>query len=89
MTLVDKLVGVQRGDIILLRDDAGLEVAGIVQDYGAEEVRLSTTSPHNATVSSTGGIAEYFKRWRVGTNKPNKTYQLKDFDDFSILRRYN
>ncbi len=85
MSLVDKLEGVHIGDIILLKDTQdNLEVVGYVHDYGPKKVRLSTTNPHNDPSNTR------FSSWvHIGRTYNSKTYNLKHFDSYEVLRKYN
>ena len=85
MSLVDKLERVHIGDIISLKDaQDNLEVAGYVHDYGPKKVRLSTTNPHNDPSDTR------FLSWmHIGRFGNSKTYKLKHFDSYEVLRKYN
>ncbi len=83
MSLVDKLEGVHRGDLIVLRTDTGLEVGGYLQDYSSKKVKLSTTNPRN-NVGGTG-----FLQWmHIGRLDNTKTYKLKYFDNYKVLKEH-
>ena len=84
MSLVDKLKIMHRGDLVLLRTNGGLEVAGYVQDYGSRKVRLSPTNPFN-DISKIG----FWALMNIRKFGNTKTYKLKHFSDYEVLRKHS
>jgi len=81
MSLVDKLDGVHRGDLLRLFNKEGVSVVGYVLQHSDQKVRLSHEDPswtkHN-TVPNYGRGIRMDSRYR--------NYKLKHFDNYEILK---
>ena len=83
MSLVNKIKEVPVGDIIMLENIAsGLEVTGFVHEYSSKKIDISTTNPYNSPKNS-----KLFAWMHIGQTRNTKTYKLKYFHDYEILRK--
>ena len=98
--LENRLEGVKIGDIILLENttNSNIEPKGVVDidygrftnvvgyviDYGSKKIKLSTTDPYSDKPYDWG-----FLPWmKIINNSRPKTYELKDFDKYEILKKH-
>ena len=87
MSLVDKLEGVHRGDLIVLRNPRGIEVAGYVSYCSTKKITLSLTHPNNINIKD-----RYIGFWEDVNIRPildRQTFKLKYFDSYKILEKHS